>query len=275
VPSAPEPSSVLKLKRALAHLKDLNLACVDWLSKHNKLSCRLEPCADAPGYFLVKATSDPVPNEPFSLVIGDIVQNLRGALDHLAYSLAVKNSGLLSEKEARRNQFPIIGDESENGGLGAGPQKWRDNALPQMIQKLSPQAQAVIEGLQPFKTGASFKDHLLWRLNELVNCDKHRFIIVAAAQGAGINWNPSLSRNIALGNGTMYVYAPVMDGETVIAKVPLAPVNPRLEMHMEVSPALEIAFKDGVSKGKNIVKELGEIHNHVVTVVFPPLMALL
>ena len=272
---APEPSCILKLKRAYVHLKELDIACQGWLAAHNKFTCRLEPCTDTPGYFWIKAACDPIPNEPFPVLIGDVVQNLRGALDHLIYALGSAHSGTLSEQDARYSQFPIIGDESETGTKGIGQGKWRDNALPQMVPKLSPQAQAVIEGLQPFKLGSNFRTHILWRLNELVNRDKHRFVHVAVAQGSGMSINTNRSRNLQILPGVIHVYAPVMNGETVIAKIRLAPIDARSEMHVEINPVLSVCFKDGISEGKEVIKELGEIHNFVVKDIFPKLMPLI
>jgi hypothetical protein len=272
---SPEPSYVLKLKRARVHLDELNLACRNWVDRNGTPTCRMEPAPDAPGYVLLKATVDPIGQEPFSLLIGDTVQNLRNSLDHLVFSLAIAHSHNLSEEETRNSQFPIIGGESANGTPGAGPEKFRHNAIPSMIKKVSPQAKTIIEGLQPFKLGAAFRTHPLWRLNELANCDKHRFVHVAIGINEGMAMRPWLNRNCIIGPGTIEVLGTLMGGETVIAKIPARPADPNAEMHMDISPSLCVAFSEGISKKSDVVKELAEIYNYIVGSVFPKFSGLI
>jgi hypothetical protein len=260
----------LKLKRALVHLNELNVACNLWLGKNGKPTPRIVSDPGSPGYILVKATASEVPQEQCSLLIGDVVQNLRNALDHLAYSLAVVHSGAFSYEDARDRQFPIIGDRSAKGAAGMGPQMFK-SAAPKLIKKISAQAQAIIEGLPPFKLGGQFKTHALRKVNELANCDKHRFIHVAACMSSGFMINPSASTNCTIGPGLIQALNPIMDGETVIAKIPAKPTNPNLQMNVDISPVLLIGFADGISCKKDVVKELTEIHIYVVTTVNPHL----
>jgi len=90
-------------------------------------------------------------------ITGDIVINLRSALDNAGYEVAVA-SGVVNPKNSA---FPFAGsvDKMANA-LG------RSKDIPQQIQSL-------FCGFQPYPGG----DDLLWALNEICNTDKHKMLI--------------------------------------------------------------------------------------------------
>lgn len=97
--------------------------------------------------------------------IGECLFNLRSALDHLAYSLWVAHSGAPSERERLAIAFPIC----------RSPEAFRGSA-PQAIGKIAPQAQGLIEAMQPYSGGGEYRRHWLFALNTLCNIDKHRHL---------------------------------------------------------------------------------------------------
>lgn len=88
---------------------------------------------------------------------GDVIHNLRSALDHLANQLAWVGSG---KEPSRQVEFPIAKDATTYE---------RDKA--RKIQGILPEVVKVIDALEPYKGG---KGDILWRLHELDNIDKHR-----------------------------------------------------------------------------------------------------
>src|SRR5271168_2992434 len=87
---------------------------------------------------------------------GDIIHNLRSALDHLACQLVWVGSG---EEPSRRVYFPIAKDATTYEGEKA-----------RKVEGMCPKAIKAIDALKPYKGG----NDALWRIHELDNIDKHR-----------------------------------------------------------------------------------------------------
>jgi hypothetical protein len=95
---------------------------------------------------------------------GDIIHNLRSALDHLAHQLV--RIGSPGKEVSRRIEFPIAKDlatyESDKTGK---------------IKGMRPEAKKAIDELKPYKGG----NDSLWRIHELDNFDKHRALFTVAS----------------------------------------------------------------------------------------------
>lgn len=94
---------------------------------------------------------------------GEFAYCLRSALDHLAWQLAL----LTTDSPNAKTCFPIY--ES----IPVKNSRYWDS-----ISDIPVPASTVIQELQPFNRGTSFKDDLLWQLNKLCNIDKHQVIAV-------------------------------------------------------------------------------------------------
>jgi hypothetical protein len=106
---------------------------------------------------LVKEPCPPM----WGIVIGEILHDIRSALDHLIYQLVIYATDT-APGDRSRTQFPIFDDNNEYA-------KHR----PKMLKGVGSKATALIEAFQPFSTGESTSSPL-WHLNELSNVDKHR-----------------------------------------------------------------------------------------------------
>jgi hypothetical protein len=95
-------------------------------------------------------------------IAGDIVHALRSALDHLAYQLSIAGT---DKTPTRRVEFPIAKD-------------WNTYEIekPRKVEGIRPEAVEAIDRLKPYKGG----NEVLWRIHELDNTDKHRFIFTVA-----------------------------------------------------------------------------------------------
>ena len=97
-------------------------------------------------------------------ITGDIIQNLRSALDHLAYDLWVKESN--GQGRDDKIYFPIDKDEATYNRSKTGK-----------TQGISAQSLAIIDSLKPYKGG----NDALWRIHTLNNRDKHRLLVTVGS----------------------------------------------------------------------------------------------
>jgi len=150
-----------KLDRANGHALELQIA-IDNLFDIDQECFRIE--VDSTGLvYKIYSTSIPTVDLRWSVIVGDILTNLRSALDHLAYQLVLLDGG----KPNRETKFPIL--ESAAKGPPVLFPGIRRNDI-----------QTLIEEVQPYKRGEgnSARQHQLWALNKLVNVDKHRLLLV-------------------------------------------------------------------------------------------------
>lgn len=122
-------------------------------------------------YYIVRAT--PVPDE-LALIAGDVLQNLRTALDYLACSL-VPAAGITKE-----TAFPIFDDAAKYNSGSSGK-----------VKGMRREAIDLIDSIKPYKGG----DDVLWRLHRLNNVDKHRLLFTVGAAFRSVDLGPSL-RNL-------------------------------------------------------------------------------
>ena len=116
----------------------------------------VEPDPQAPGWEIHKIKLvQPIP-EAFGNLTGDVVGNLREALDTAGHSIAVA----IGKPAARNCAFPFASNV-DNMASSIG----RSADLPKEIQSL-------FCGFQPYRGG----DDLLWALNELCNGKKHKLV---------------------------------------------------------------------------------------------------
>jgi len=116
----------------------------------------IEPDPQTPGWEIHKIKLvQPFP-EAFSNLTGDLVGNLREALDTAGHSIAIA----ANSPKTKNTAFPFASDVSHMAqSIG------RSADLPKEIQSL-------FCGFQPYRGG----DDLLWALNELCNGKKHKIV---------------------------------------------------------------------------------------------------
>lgn len=127
-----------------------------------------------PQYYLVDITPDlPV---VISAVVGDILHNLRGALDHVAYQLWLRGGG---QGDGKHVYFPIF-DSAEKFA----------HASPGKVQGMTQAAIDAISALKPYKGG----NDALWRLHALDIIDKHRLLVTVGSLFRSVDVGPTLRR---------------------------------------------------------------------------------
>ena len=119
-------------------MDDLNAEVTKWLDNSFRTLTH-EEHPNRPGYFISHVIPEPIPVYLFAVLVGDILHNLRGTLDHLVYALAEKHSGIpLSNDIAQKSEFPIYGDPE---GLGVAEiERRRADGFRQKIGAIHPDA---------------------------------------------------------------------------------------------------------------------------------------
>lgn len=295
----------LKINRAESHLRNLETEISSWVHK-NPYAVRYEydPHAgafDTPGSAMSYILGNPVllpgrtaitptpeygrgvltvyvsvaaqpPPDPISLLVGEVLHNLRSGLDNLAFALANAFTKPLPEAIAKRSEFPIFGNVAAYGSgvASSGVAK---------VQGWDPRAQTVVEGLQPYKRGDDFASDPLWILHELDRINKHRLLPTCAVWPTGTQWTPARFSNVRqIGPGTIKQFAGPIHADTPVQQIcGIHPIDPNREMNVDIRPSLVIAFGQEmtVAAGIPIAQALGECLWHIRTVVLPPLAGFL
>lgn len=99
-----------------------------------------------------------------TLITGDVIQNLRSALDHLAYDLWVRESNGHGRED--KIYFPIDKDIASYNRNKSG-----------RTRGISAQSRGIVDSLRPYPGG----NDTLWRIHALNNRDKHRLLVTAGS----------------------------------------------------------------------------------------------
>ena len=111
--------------------------------------------------YITKA--DDIPEE-ISLITGDVIQNLRSSLDHLAYKLFTPGPG--NGTDGRNVYFPILDNLA---------QYERDKG--RKTEGLEQVAKDLIDTIKPYREG----NEILWKIHKLNNIDKHRLLVTVGS----------------------------------------------------------------------------------------------
>jgi hypothetical protein len=165
----------------------------------------------------------------WSVMIGEIVYNLRSALDHALWQLVIEDGGQPTD----HNGFPIFLD----------PAKYQNaRGAPRLLDGLKPTSRTVIDNLQPFNTGEHAASPL-WHLHELSNFDKHRALHLT---GATLKGGQTRLGFIAL-NRPFYFRSPgIFEDGALLAQFPVA-ANAEISDDVDVDDrySFGIAFDEG------------------------------
>ena len=110
----------------------------------------------------------------WSIRIGEILYNLRSALDHLVWQMVLANGQI----PGRHNQFPIVKNESG----------WQQVTTKRnVLEGVSPSVKSTVKRLQPYTGGVNltFDVSAFGTLHSLCNIDKHRHLNLTAIASYG------------------------------------------------------------------------------------------
>ncbi|GAA1757363.1 hypothetical protein [Luedemannella helvata] len=232
-------------------------------------SVAIEP-TDTPNRTLSRFHIKQTPPTLISVVVADIVNNLRAALDNLAYAMAERNLGRpLTPEEQRLPAFPILDSESEfNRYVRARGRDrlWgkRGVGALRVVQPFTDPNTVAYHSTNPFARLLSRSD-LLRRMNNLWNVDKHRHLTVAAFVPNGISWpyeEGSESPRFSSGDGLF------ADGSVLYyieggADLPIG-------IHFDLTIVDDLPLRrTGLGHGDHVVQLMHKFHAYVTDCVFP------
>jgi hypothetical protein len=151
--------SLVKVERAKHHLDDFDRIAESFRERYAEISViNSNVKAIAFSQSLPDIRTYPVRSFALFAAAGDIVNNLRSALDHLAWQLveAVGNT------PSKHTGFPI-----------APSAETYEETKARKVEGMSPEAVRLIDSLKPYQGG----NEALWRLHEINNIDKHQTIV--------------------------------------------------------------------------------------------------
>lgn len=205
-----------KVRRAQTHFKTLYGEAGDFFRKGELYEEVPEFDAET-GWYKIKLRVFKQPPIEWGLILGDMIHNLRSALDQLVWQLVLLNG----KKPRRQNGFPIAADRD-----------WFDReGVPKMLARVAPHDIEAIRAVQPYHRGDGAESHPLELLNWLNRVDKHQVIhTTLAALGNPVHPTPIAWFSNAPILETRANLGALYDGmELAAARIPIG-AEPDLEM---------------------------------------------
>lgn len=224
-----------KIQRAKEHIRDLHVEVRAFLSTPPEpyvISTKRDPQTRELIYYVSSAVEE-VPSR-IGLIVGDVVENLRSALDYLAYQLVLVGSP--GVEPGRNVCFPV----SENATR-------YNSETPGKVKGMRKDAIKAINALKPYKGGNEF----LWTLHRLNNINKHRTLITVGAAHVASSMPPLLRETLRAAFGdrghsvpldeisvlsfnARDIKCPLKKGDELFRDVPDAEVDKDMQLYIEV-----------------------------------------
>ncbi len=229
----------VKIERARKHFTELELEVKAFLdSKPYQVGVKRNVDTQQLVYYVSSVKSVP---PIIAAITGDVVHNLRSALDHLAYHLV--DVGTCGKGPFRHVYFPIYANAKEY-------KKQRH----EKVQGMRQDAVKAIDALQPYKGG----NDSLWQLVKLDNTDKHRLLLTVGSRFESVNIGSILHRlfeqtasDVGLDVPTFDLFIkpadrlfPLKVGDELFIDAPGAEVDPKMQFRFDVGFAEPQVIED-------------------------------
>lgn len=167
-------SSDAKIDRAFEHLETLETDVRAAWAESGPYSVRFSEVDPETGWCEVSLV--PAPEIPrFGVIMGDLMHNLRSALDYIVTALVDATDGVTL---SRHHQFPIFSNPADYLAKVGDPA-----AAPAVFGPLRHLVlgTGLIEQLQPYKANPDPREDPMWHIHRFSNADKHRKITTLLA----------------------------------------------------------------------------------------------
>ncbi len=249
-------SAKLKWDRANQQLNALNVEIAEFMQSAEKpykisLKRNSQTGEDCILINIVKKT--PI---MWSVKIGEIIYNLRSALDHMVYEIASLNC---NGTVPARTEFPIFIDEVRfrSEKMGGGMYKMR--GLPENVR-------TSIEEIQPFKREQSPELHRLWALQELSNWDKHRLLHLTSVTTGTRNLSLKTEGGVTIKATKVRADGEIEDGAELCC-YQVTQLSANGQVHMDGDIIYSVAFdKTGPGNGSLVSEGLKQLVDCVAEV---------
>lgn len=247
----------LKHSRAKRHIETLESILREFGdSKPYRITGKFDP--EQRALIITAETLHKPDTSDWGVLLGDIVHNLRSALDHLVWQLAL----LSGSKTGNHLQFPI---ERTGAGYWSCGKKGEPSTREHRLRGVAERYRAVIDEAQPYRAGPHAGAHSLAILSYLSNVDKHRFIHPAfsaiddkSPERARLVGNPDAGDLVEIKHELFPA-----DGEAEVARIVFECPGPKPDVKMEGDLPLLVGF----SRRRVRAKEIGVIYEDVETIL--------
>jgi hypothetical protein len=239
----------LKLDRANEHIECFRVKLETFLERDPPpfdFRTKEPRSADKSGEYVLRAIVREAPPKELALVVGDAIQNMRIALEYLAYEFSSPRA-----RKAGQTAFPIYKDECRFKVLGT---KW--------ISTIRGDERTFIERLQPYAASNLPSDDPLAVLAKLSNLDKHQLLVpMIAATSTRETWVVADNADIHF---SLIERGPV-EHDTKIVAFTATPINPAVQMNVYPQSGLEVQLQNTGIKGFDItaLELLRMIEHHI------------
>jgi predicted RNase H-like HicB family nuclease len=155
-------SASLKVKWAKKHIANLDAFITNFIRSDNFHSVSIETeCDEYRHWNHLRFDLAPFPQNEAALTIGDVLHNLRSALDLLWYEIVLACDGV----PTRYTRFPVT-DNAEKLMVRLESAAKKNQITPAVRQ-------FILEGAKPYAAG----NYLIWALDDLNIRDKHKLLV--------------------------------------------------------------------------------------------------
>lgn len=229
-----------KLQRAETHLQSLDDEWRDFVeTQPYAVSHEFKPEPPNGRWTSRFVIERPIPLA-LSVIMGDVLHNLRSCLDHLVGCFVEQHGGEIG----RHHTFPIFDDAKR---FRARVQEHPKGGPLACIPQASPQW-TLIEKSQPYHREDAGREHPLAVLNEMVNIDKHRQLHAAMAypEASGamdlLQWQPEDA--VPIECISFWKPGQLLRNDTRIATLRFGPDCPAPKIAVKNPISLTVAFGD-------------------------------
>jgi len=232
----------LKIEWAHKRIEEFKVAVAAFIETHPySLEVNADPKTGKPLVHIVKASR--IPPE-ITLIAGDVIQNLRTALDYLACGLVRWNH----KAPTSHTEFPIFDH---------APVTPSDEArFRRKVKGMRQEAIDAISATHPYQGG----DDTLWRLHRLNRIDKHNMLITAWGNITSITGRP-LFGDQWVGNrwtGVPGIPFPLKQGDKFLIDIPNVKVDKNTQFFLEI-----VLNESGVAEGYPLILALKQSFRRV------------
>ncbi|PPJ00189.1 hypothetical protein C5E51_35425 [Nocardia nova] len=243
----------MKLEHAHMHLVELNKQVREF---RRSSPYEFDPqirhphptCDDV--YFQIVVRSAPELPDSWPLIVGDILTNLRAALDHSVYEHIRSKKPDLKVNEI---QFPIV---DKPGGM-TNKKGWFDRAV-----------YRAINDAQPYHSDEPHW-HSLAILRDLVNADKHRALLVT--NYASLQFKIDTEPELTVASAKAHIGAEMEAGAVVASgqfKIPEVVTDPTVvKVHTEIGYSEVIEIPKSGGQVRNLTDTLCDLHDATAAVL--------
>lgn len=254
-----------KIERAKKHIQELRLELQAFFdTRPYVVGTKRSPETRQLIYYLIDVRQTPA---MIPVIAGEVLQNFRSALDHLAYQLVLIGTG--QPGPFPHVYFPIF-DSAEKYEAG----KMRQ------IRGMRQEAIDALDALKPYGGG----NEVLWRIHRLNNVDKHRLLITVGSAFTGLDIAPHMMSLVAKTLPKDFEGIPVLPAIFLRPADRLFPLkagdelfidHPDAEVNEQTQFRFDVALSEtGIVEGEPLIKALEEMSDTVDSLfpAFAPLV---